>query len=206
MAMPSRFLILHSFIGWPLIIGSLYFIFSQFSSTKKFIKIFIFSVIILHSIQHYKNFVKIKNSFVLNDLEKSKLIDSNIFREISFSNLEGYFITTSSTTNHTTRLALKPILLDVQSFDFVPIHPHLAKSTFEILQYVYDVDIKKPPIKHNPYLPDDFVKKAFEKKTRPDWKFLKEKYNARYVVVPTEWKIELNLFKNNQTFSIYKIE
>ena len=112
----------------------------------------------------------------------------------------------SSTTNYTIRLALKPVLLDVQSFDIIPIHPHLAKTTFEILENVYDVNIKNPPVKHNPYLPNKFVKKVFENKTERDWKLVKEKYNAKYVVVPSEWKIKLNLFKNNESFSIYKIE
>ena len=58
--MPTRFLILHSFIGWPLIISIIYFIFSQFNSTKKFIKIFIFAILIIYSIQHYKNLLNKK--------------------------------------------------------------------------------------------------------------------------------------------------
>ena len=58
--MPTRFLILHSFIGWPLIISIIYFIFLKLNSIKKFVQMFIFAVLIIHSIQHYKKFIFLK--------------------------------------------------------------------------------------------------------------------------------------------------
>ncbi len=205
-AMPSRFLILHSFVGWPLIISVFYLIFSKFESTKKFIKIFIFAVLLIHSIQHYKKFINVQNGFTLNVLEKSYIEDVNIFKDISNLNLEGYFITTSSTANYINRFALKPILLNTQYLDFLPYHHYLVDRTFKILEEVYDVDIKDPPIKNNPLLPDSFIKGSFENKTKLDWELLSQKYNANYVVVPSSWKIKLDLFKNNESFSIYKIK
>ena len=205
-AMPSRFLILHSFVGWPLIISAFYLIFSKFESTKKFIKIFIFAVLLIHSIQHYKKFINVQNGFTLNVLEKSYIEDVNIFKDISNLNLEGYFITTSSTANYINRFALKPILLNTQYLDFLPYHHYLVDRTFKILEEVYDVDIKDPPIKNNPLLPDSFIKGSFENKTKLDWELLSQKYNANYVVVPSSWKIKLDLFKNNESFSIYKIK
>ena len=205
-AMPSRFLILHSFVGWPLIISIFYLIFSQFNSTKRFIKIFVFAVLVIHSMQHYKKFIKIQNGFVLNVFEKSYVQDVNIFKDISNLNLEGYFITTSNTANYINRFALKPILLNTQYLDFLPYHHYLVDRTFEILEEVYDVDLKNPPIKNNPLLPDSFVKNNFENKTKLDWESLSQKYNANYVVTPSNWKIKLDLFKNNESFSIYKIK
>ena len=71
---------------------------------------------------------------------------------------------------------------------------------------VYNVDLKNPPIRNNTYLPDNFIKSSFEKKDVKDWKLLNKKYNATYIVVPSEWNIELNLFKKNKSFSIYKIQ
>ena len=204
--MPSRFLILHSFVGWPLIISTFYLIFSQFNSTKRFIKIFVFAVLVIHSMQHYKKFIKIQNGFALNVFEKSYVQDVNIFKDISNLNLEGYFITTSNTANYINRFALKPILLNTQYLDFLPYHHYLVDRTFEILEEVYDVDLKNPPIKNNPLLPDSFVKNNFENKTKLDWESLSQKYNANYVVTPSNWKIKLDLFKNNESFSIYKIK
>ena len=204
-AMPSRFLILHSFVGWPLIIAMVYQIFSGFNETKKFIRVFVFGILIIYSIQHYKNFIKIKNGFVSNFSVKNKYKNSDIFYEISNLNLPGYFITTSGTHTYTTRLGLKPVLLETSYLDSIPYHPYLVNDVFEILQEVYDVDLKKPPIKNNPTIPDNFTKISFEKKKEEDWKFLSEKYNADYVVTPTNWDIQLNIFLQNKEFTIYKI-
>jgi len=203
--MPSRFLILHSFVGWPIIISIVYAIFSQFRTTQKFIKIFIFAILIIYSVQHYKNFIKVKNGFVLNISEESQVPDIDIFKNISNLNFDGYLITTSGTVNYANRYALKPILLDTHSLDFLPYHPYLLPRAFEILKDVYGVDIENPPNRYDPHIPDDFIKESFEDKEKSDWKLLEEKYNAGYVVVPTEWKIKLDLFKNNKSFSIYKI-
>ena len=76
--MPSRFLILHSFVGWPLIISMIYQIFSGFNATKKFISVFIFGILIIYSVQHYKNFIKIKNEFVSNFSVKNKYKNADI--------------------------------------------------------------------------------------------------------------------------------
>ena len=165
----------------------------------------IFTVLIIYSVQHYKNFIKVKNGFVLNISEKSQISDVDIFKDISNLNFDGYIITTSNTVNYVNRYALKPVLLDTQSFDFIPYHPYLVQYTFKILEEVYGVDIENPPTKYNPHIPDSFIKKSFESKEKSDWKLLEEKYNANYVVVPAEWKIKLDLFKNNKSFSIYKI-
>jgi len=200
-AMPSRFLILHSFVGWPIIISVIYVIFSQFKITKKFIKIFIFAVLITYSIQHYKNFIKVKNGFVSNVSKESQISDM----DISNLNLDGYLITTSNTVNYVNKYVLKPILLDTQSFDFIPYHPYLVERTFEILEDVYGVDIENPPNRYSPHIPDGFIKKVFENKEESDWKLLGEKYNANYLLVPVDWKIKSDLFKNNKFFSIYKI-
>ena len=56
---------------------------------------------------------------------------------------------------------MKPILLDTQSFDFLPYHPYLLKNTFKILEDIYGVQINNPPNKNDPRLPDDFIKKTF---------------------------------------------
>ena len=118
---------------------------------------------------------------------------------------EGYFITTSDTVSYVNQYSLKPILLDTQSLDFLPYHSYLLKASFEILEDVYGVQMNNPPNKNNPSVPNEFIKKIFESKKKSDWKYIKEKYNAGYVVVPSDWEINLNLLKNNDFYSIYYI-
>ena len=100
---------------------------------------------------------------------------------------------------------MKPILLDTQSFDFLPYHPYLLKNTFKILKDIYGVEINNPPNKNDPRLPEEFIKKTFEEKQKSDWEYIQKKYNANYIVVPSSWKINLSLFKDNSFYSIYKI-
>ena len=120
--------------------------------------------------------------------------------------MEGYFITTKSTTSQVSRIALKPALVHLYSFNFIPYHPYLVDMYFEILNDVYKVDIYNPPILNSTDIPDVFIKDVFENKSRSDWIALKAKYNANYVAVPAEWKIKLDLIKKNEFFAIYKIK
>ena len=66
--------------------------------------------------------------------------------------------------------------------------------------------MNNPPNKNDPRIPNEFIKKSFEAKKKSDWEFIKKKYNANYVVVPKNWKINLNLLKSNNFYSIYQIE
>ena len=205
-AMPTRFLILHSFVGWPFIIGSVYRICLKFNLKIKFIqKLFLF-LVILHSIQQYKNFIDVKQGFLKQLSIQNENNENSIFKEISKSSYEGYFITTKSTTSQIGRIALKPALVHLYSFNFIPYHPYLVDIYFEILNDVYKIDINNPPILNNTDIPDIFIKDEFENKSRTDWIALKKKYNANYVAAPTEWKIQLDLIKRNKFFSIYKIQ
>ena len=103
-------------------------------------------------------------------------------------------------------MSLKPILLDTQSLDFIPYHPYLVDSVFEILKDVYGVDLSNPPIRNNPYIPDNFTKDIFEKREKSKWLSLSKKYNAYHVVVPSRWELKLEKISNNEFFSIFKIE
>ena len=78
-------------------------------------------------------------------------------------------------------------------------------SRFKILKDIYGVEINNPPNKNDPRLPEEFIKKTFEEKQKSDWEYIQKKYNANYIVVPSSWKINLSLFRNNSFYSIYKI-
>ena len=205
-AMPSRFIILHSFIAWPLILSAFYFMFSQIKITKKKSTLIITLVLLLYSVQHYKNFLKLKDNYVSNIINKEKGEDEKFFNDLSNFNSSGYFITTSQTTSYTHVLGLKPILLDTRSFDFIPYHPYLINSVYQILQDVYGVNINSPPVKNNPSIPDAFIKNIFENKSKAKWLLLSKKYNAKHVVVPSNWKLNLDIIIKNNLFLVYKIQ
>ena len=75
-AMPSRFIMLHTFLGWPLIISFIfYFTKEKFQSKKIFNIFFIFLFLVL--IQNYKKIYNLKENFFLNFKQNkiSKIID-----------------------------------------------------------------------------------------------------------------------------------
>tara|TARA_A100001011_G_C14191335_1_gene791463 strand:+ start:91 stop:573 length:483 start_codon:yes stop_codon:yes gene_type:complete len=160
----------------------------------------------VYSIQHYKNFQRLSNGFNENFLKEKKDINNEFFIDFSNSKTIGYFITTSETRRFVHTMSLKPILLDTQSFDFIPYHPYLVDNVFEVLKDVYGVDLNNPPIRNNPYIPDSFMKNIFEKREKSEWILLSKKYNAYYVVVPSRWDLKLKKIKVNQFYSIFKIE
>ena len=204
--MPSRFIILHSFVAWPIILSAFYFFFKKLKKTEKISSTLIIIVLILYSAQHYKNFVRLLDGYIVNIVTKEKSSDIKFFKDLINLNTSGYFITSSQITSLTHNISLKPVLLDTKSFDFIPYHPYLIDNVFQILQDIYGVDINSPPIKNNPSIPDAFIKKNFESKLKTEWVLLSNKYNANHVVVPSDWKIKLDLLKKNTSFAIYKIQ
>ena len=143
---------------------------------------------------------------MINVLTKEKNSDAKFFKELINLNTSGYFITSSQTTNFTHIISKKPVLLDTKSFDFIPYHPYLIDNVFQILQDIYGVDINSPPNKNNPSIPDSFIKKTFENRLKTEWVLLSKKYNANHIVVPSDWRIKLDLLKKNTSFAVYKIQ
>ena len=202
-SMPTRFLILHSFIAWPLILSSIFYILYNIKITKKISLVLVSIILIIYSSQHYKSFLKFKDGYVYNS---SKVSEKSFFIDLLNLNTKGYFITTSKTFNSTHSLSLKPILLDTRSFDFIPYHPYLIDDVYEILKDVYGVNLNSPPIKNNPYIPDTFIKKVFEDRLKPEWLMISKKYNAHHIVTPSNWNIKLDPVKKNSSFAVYKIQ
>jgi len=177
---------------------------------KNFAKTIIISILIIYSFSHYKNFLKINNYFFSNlktiNSEKSYILKNKIFHDLSKMKLEGYFITTTSTASQTHKIGLKPILLKTDTFNFLPYHPYLVNRVFDILKNVYAIDYRNPPSKTGEGIPDGIIKENFEKKNKDEWNKISANYNANYLVVPADWKIELKNILSENGISVYKIE
>ena len=202
-SMPTRFLILHTFIAWPLILSSIFYALYNTKITKKISLILVSVILIIYSSQHYKSFIILKDLYIS---KNSKFLGKKFAGDFFDLNTSGYFIITSKTFNYTHAIGLKPILLDTRSFDFIPYHPYLIDNVYEILKDVYGVNINSPPIKNNPYIPDTYIKKIFENRLKPEWLIISKKYNANHIVAPSNWNIKLDLLKKNNSFAIYKIQ
>jgi len=204
--MPTRFTTLHSIIGWPLLLGMLFVLTKEFS--KKFSYILIIFIITSYSISHHKVFFKLHNLFIKNTSNQMESVkETNFWNNIKEIKSNGYILTTYSTSIVSMRKSLKPILLDVTSFDFVPYYPNTAKNLSKIIENVYGIPFDNPPsnITNQPFLLDKDIKLNFENYSEEKWKELSKNYNFFGIIVPVNWNINLSPSRKTEKFAFYVI-
>ena len=156
--MPTRFATLHSVIGWPLLLG-IFFVLAQ-GFSKRYGYVLIIFIIVSYSISHHKVFFKLNNLFIKNTSNQiESLQEINFWSDIKEKKSDSYILTTYSTSIVSMRKGLKPILLDVTSFDFVPYYPNTAKNLSKIIENVYGIPFDNPPsnLANQPFLLDEDV-------------------------------------------------
>ena len=202
-AMPTRFFLLHSVIGFPIIISFIYLFTKDFCEKRNLSNFYSTALIFLilfglsvnfHKFRfsHYKNVVYLFNDFYLN-IFKNHHKDNNyeFWLNVKNENTNGFILTSNETCRKTLREALKPVLLCVDSIDDIAYLPKTAKKTKELIENVFDVSFKNPPIKNRGGIFGDIIKKNFEKKTFNQWGELKSQYMIVGLIVPANWKIAL---------------
>jgi len=190
--MPTRFTILHSVIGWPLLLGMFFVLAKRFS--EKFAYILIIFIVVFYSISHHKVFFKLHNLFTKNTSNQIESVEEiNFWNEVKKIESNNYILTTYSTSLVSMRKSLKPILLDVTSFDFVPYYPNTAKNLSKIIENVYGIPFDNPPsnLANQPFLLDEDIKLNFENYSEKKWKKLSKDFNFFGIVVPVNWNINL---------------
>ena len=202
-AMPTRFFLLHSVIGFPIIISSIFLIIKNFCEKRNLNNFYSIALIFLilfglsinfHKFRfsHYKNIAYLFNNFYLNIFKNDqKNKNYEFWLNIKNENTNGFILTSNETCRKTLRKALKPVLLCVESIDNIAYLPNTAKKTKELIENVYDVSFKNPPIKNRGGIFGDIIKKNFEKKTFNQWDELKSPYMIVGLVVPANWEIDL---------------
>ena len=200
-AMPSRFIMLHTFLGWPLIISYIFYFLENRFNKKNVLKIFLI-ILSLTLLQNYKKIHNIKNNIVLNLKVKEP---SKVLEYVKKNNFDGYVLTSSKFASIVFKKSKKPILLHTDSMDFIPYHPYLIDKFFDILISVYKINNYEPPEQNNPSLPDEYVKKIFEIHKEKDWRKFKNLFNIKFVITPKNWDLDLNLVLEDEIYNLYKI-
>ncbi len=219
--MPTRFINSHAMVGYPIILISCLIFVSlisdYFKINKSYSILSIFIVLFsgyIFNHQHdslskrfksiYKNrFEKIYYQFKTNiNYKGKKYYDKEFWNRVKDLDKKSYTIITFSTENLTLRHGYMPYLIKITSFDYVPYRPKTITQTVNILTKVYGVNFKKG--KKN--FDENFIKKIFESRSNDNWKDLKKIFNAKYVLVPINWNINLNLILQNDEFGVYEIQ
>ena len=211
---PTRFFIIHSVIGYAVII-SLFFLFIQKTIIKNKIKyvsclsIFL-ALIFFYTVSHYKNINLLVSKFLVN----IEIIDNNddkiFWKKIKEIKTKGYFLTSETTCLNTHSRAFKPIILCPHLIDFIPYLPELAEPTQIVMEEIYGHKFNKSPpkLKNGAIdgLRDFVIKDVFEKKTVNEWIKISNKFNVKGLIIPSLWNISFNPSIKGKKYSYYKIK
>jgi hypothetical protein len=210
--MPTRLLLLHTIIGYPVMITAiLYYVnyktnFIKIISSKInrfYLSIFltIFTIAIIS-----KNFDRvlikipvIKNNFSYISGKKERIF----WDKIKKTNTDGYFVTGEQSSGPLLRYGLKPYLLNTLYFDHIPGAPYTATDTRFIVENVYGIPFEKPRKRYLAAIPDGWYKELFEKRSKSDWIELSNKFNISGVVVPSKWKLNIAKKITSKEFTVY---
>ena len=162
-------------------------------------------IVLFYSVSHYKVFIKLQNLFVNKTVEIISVGDKNFWNLVKSHDFDGYILTSFSSSTISMRKTLKPIILDVSSFDFVPYHPNTAKNMSTIIEKIYGISFANPPmeVRNRPYLSDEIIKLSFEKYSRKKWQQLSKDFNISAIIVPINWKIDLISQVEGKRFAFY---
>ncbi len=198
--MPSRFIMLHTFLGWPIIIGLFIFLTNNYFKNK--VILFSSILITLILIQNYDKIYFIKDG-VVNNFKIKK--ESQVLSFIKNENIKSNLIVPSSLVSYVFKKSETPILLHTESLDFVPYHPYLTDKFFHILEKVYDIKNNLPPEKNNPYLSDNYIKNIFENRSKDEWLLIKNEFNVEFIIVPKVWILKLDVNQEDERYKLYQL-
>tara|TARA_B100000035_G_C21018142_1_gene562886 strand:+ start:474 stop:2099 length:1626 start_codon:yes stop_codon:yes gene_type:complete len=210
--MPTRLFLLHSVIGYPIMITVIFYYvnyktnFVEIISSK--INKFYFSIFLtLFTIAIIsKNYDKVplklsilKDNFSYISGNRDKIF----WDKIKNTDTKGYFVTGEYSSGPLLRYGLKPYLLNTLYFDHIPGAPYTVTETRFIIENVYGVSFENPPKKHLAAVLDSWYKELFEEREESDWIKLSNKFNISGIVVPSSWKLNIEKKITSKKFTVY---
>jgi len=101
----------------------------------------------------------------------------------------------------------RPILVPVESANFVPYIPNAADPFNRLLKLVYGLDITGPPPKkgyHNDILPL-FYEELWKKRTTEEWQEIRRKTGVSDILTVSSWKLALPVVAEGNGLVLYEI-
>ena len=222
--MIARVFLIHTHIGYPLIISFCYVLIkdnfyfkSKFYGSLGFVVlVVIFASILFVNKYINRDYVSNKNLYskilyrvesftknLSNDLESD---EKKFWNYVNKLDTDGYFVTTSTTSDPTLRFGKKPYLINTNYFDHIPYHPHTVDHVKIILEKIYNIKFDNPPIKYLSKIKDEWIIEVFENRSQSEWIVLGNKYNISGLIVPSNWKIDLINQISSDKYTLYKLK
>ena len=220
-AMPTRVFLLHTVVGYPLIISFSYILLNNrldfVHNTKKFfvfisILIIFVSIFLLYKYENrkYKSYRDLKSKiyyridkFKKNFSNSLNSADSKFWKKVENLNTDGYFVTTYNTSEPTLKFGKKPYIINAKFFDHLPYHPYTVHEVKLIIENIYGIDFKNPPIKFWPEIRDKWIKKEFETRSINQWQTLAQEFNLSGIIVPANWNLQIKKNFSSNKYTLY---
>ena len=204
---PQRFFLIHSVVGYPIIISILYKLLERFFIYKKFNKNFtlqlITTVIVLHLFQQHEVIkTRFDNVKIINE---DKIKEHFFWKKVKNLELNGYILTSNNLCNKTIIYGNLPILFCFAPIDYIPYFPNLASPTKRIIDKVLGISYVDLEYKNLGGIMDFEIKKIYENKSYTEWDILRKELNLNTIIVPKEWNLNLKLIIDDK-YKVYKID
>lgn len=206
-AMPNRIFLIHSFFG-PSIIGSLLFVlfYKKISNIKsiKYLSLTIIMISILFYSKKYLHKLKKIPTTIANQTYYDKQFWEKIKNDRSIDSL---VLPSVNACSKTIQRAKKPILICIETIDYVNYIPELIIPVKNIIEDVYEIDFSNPPEKsHGGIRKDETYRVIFESKSIRDWAIIQKKYNLSGLILPNNWNLKLKKKYIGDKFVFYALK
>ena len=204
---PQRFFLIHSIIGYPLIIILIYKLLEIILKHYKYdysllLKIFSL-IIILHLFQQHGS---INNRFQNFKNIQDKLTKERIFwKKVKDLNLSGYVLSNNPTCNKVIINTKLPVLFCFYMLDNLSYFPNLISPSKKITEDILDISFKDVKNRNLGGIIDPELKKIYEEKSFKNWKNLNEKFLLNVVIVPKDWDLNIDNLLLNDLYKVYRI-
>lgn len=203
--MPSRLFLIHSFLGVSIIISIIFYFLFNFFKKKNFLYFLLFFLILIHPTIYFQKYLKKANT-LYSSLIKKNNYDVYFWKSIEsekFNN--GYFLSTASACSKTIQKSKKPLLICIESIDYLPYLPNLVLPVSKIIEEIYEISFQRPPEKnHGGLWYDSSYKNVFEKRTKDKWIKIAEKFNLNGLILPTTWELNLDKTLIGKNYTYYR--
>ena len=205
---PQRFFLIHSIIGYPVIISILYKFLERFLIYKNLnknysLQLFVI-IILLHLISKHH---ALKSRFDNIKLIKDNKIKEQLFwKHLNDKKIDGYILTSNNLCNKTIIYSNSPLLFCFESLDYIPYVPKLASPTKRITKKILGLSYDKLKFKNTGGISEKEIKQAYESKNFEEWDILKKEFNLNTIIVPSKWNLNLDKLIIDGKYKVYKIE
>jgi hypothetical protein len=205
---PQRFFLIHSVIGYPVIISIIATFLKKYFIHKKLDKNYSFQLISIILILHLVQQSDILKSRIQNIhvIQNEKINEQLFWKKFKDLNLDGYILTSNYLCNKTIIYSRKPILFCFESLDYIPYLPKFATSSQTITKKILGISYSEVNYKNLGGISEIEIKEAYEKKQLFEWRIIKNEFDVSALIVPKEWNLNIDNLTINGKYKVYKIE